>query len=126
MSHPFPIRSLPLCLLNLSSIDFSVTFVPEKRVCLLSLIIAQALADQAFDPGFQSFEEVLTRPKFEDGIDYIPLRWKEKMLGEPIFPIDYNRYASLWNRAWLVSGARDEVRPYSMRVGAGARIDGEL
>ncbi|KAG8162722.1 hypothetical protein KVR01_007200 [Diaporthe batatas] len=103
-------------------VDFSATFVPEKRICVVSLIVARALADQAFDAGYQSFEEVLNRPNF-DGTHWVPLRWKTEMLERPIFPINYNQFVEIWNRAWLVSGARDQVRLYSIRVGTGGRID---
>jgi hypothetical protein len=40
-----------------------------------------------------------------------------------MFRIQYFRFLELWNRCWFVLGCEDSLRPYAMRVGAGARYE---
>ncbi|KAK4221297.1 hypothetical protein QBC38DRAFT_550101 [Podospora fimiseda] len=87
-----------------------------------TLIISQAIFDKAFKAGYQSFEDLLKTPRLEN-TECLELEWKEEMLEKEIFPIDYDVYLKLWNRLWLVAGNRDKIRPYSLRVGAGAALD---
>ncbi|KAL2138139.1 hypothetical protein VTI28DRAFT_7389 [Corynascus sepedonium] len=58
--------------------------------------------------------------------DYLELHWKTDMLDREIFPIDYHTFWKVWHRLWLVAGNREPIRPYSIRVGAGAKLDGAL
>ncbi|KAL2185809.1 hypothetical protein L209DRAFT_346786 [Thermothelomyces heterothallicus CBS 203.75] len=46
------------------------------------------------------------------------------MLNREVFPINYHKYWESWHRLGLVSGNRDPQRPYSLRVGAGSKLDG--
>ncbi|KAK4220625.1 hypothetical protein QBC38DRAFT_493849, partial [Podospora fimiseda] len=105
------------------SVKFSITIVPCQLICLLSLIVSQAIFDKAFKARCQSFEDLLKTPRLEN-TDCLELDWKEEMLEKDIFPIDYDVYLKLWNRLWLVAGIRDKIRPYSLRVSAGAALDG--
>ncbi|KAK6205734.1 hypothetical protein LQW54_008314 [Pestalotiopsis sp. IQ-011] len=59
-------------------------------------------------------------------VDYIPLEWKEGFDKKPIIPIAYFKFKELWDQTLLAAGFRQSERPYSMRVGAGARLNGAL
>src|SRR2546430_3664496 len=48
--------------------------------------------------SFESVEALLHRPDLE-GVDYLPLHWKEEMLDRPIFQISYRAYRNLWHRS---------------------------
>jgi hypothetical protein len=93
-------------------------------LCLVTQIVSQAIFDEAFDPPFQSLDEILNRPNLEH-TDVLDLHWKADKLKDNIFPVTYAQYWENWNRLWLVSGNRDPPRPYSLRVGAGGKLDGE-
>ncbi|KAG6353756.1 hypothetical protein INS49_005232 [Diaporthe citri] len=104
-------------------VSISVTVVPYKLVCVLSLIVARALAADAFEVHFDSFEQFLTRPRLEGNVNYFPVKWKDEFLEKPIFPVSYMQFWRLWKDAVHVAGIRDPPRPYAVRVGAGARIN---
>ena len=59
-------------------------------------------------------------------VDYIPLYWKEGFNKKPIIPIAYFKFKELWDNTLLVAGFRQSERLYSMRVGAGGRLDGTI
>jgi hypothetical protein len=99
--------------------------VPFPHICLCSLIIDRAIKDDAFEPSFDSVEALLHRPILEN-TDYLPLKWKEKKLDHQIFPVSYSRYNEIWHRICLVAGFREAPRLYTLRVGAGARLDGTI
>jgi Protein of unknown function (DUF3435) len=99
--------------------------VPFPHICLCSLIVDRAIKDDAFNPSFDSVEALLHRPILED-TDYLPLEWKKDKLDQQIFPISYCRYNEIWHRACLVAGFREVPRLYTLRVGAGARLDGTI
>ncbi|KAK3332649.1 hypothetical protein B0T19DRAFT_398396 [Cercophora scortea] len=75
----------------------------KQVLCLATLLIAQAISDDAFEPSFSSFEELLQRPNIER-TNYLELAWKPKMRTQSIIPLAYHRYRELWNRTVLVSG----------------------
>ncbi|KAI1340623.1 hypothetical protein F5Y15DRAFT_45409 [Xylariaceae sp. FL0016] len=107
-------------------LSFSVTAIPCKPICLVSLLVARAIADQAFQTEFSSIEELCARARLEH-TDSLQLRWKPGMENKEIVPINYASYLDLWHRTLLVAGLRDdEQRPYSLRVGAGGRMSGSL
>ncbi|KAI8681927.1 C2H2-type domain-containing protein [Fusarium keratoplasticum] len=110
-----------------ASLTFGITRVPIKSICLLSHIVAMAIYNDAFATKFTSCEEVLY-PKIllEDHIDYVPLKWKDDILDQPVFPLDYKTYWRIWYRVLIVAGLREGLRPYSIRVGAGGRLNGAL
>jgi hypothetical protein len=60
-------------------------------VCLGRLIVARALQDDTFDPGFADVEQFLKRPALGD-VDYIELKWKEEMLDRPVFQLSYRQF----------------------------------
>ncbi|KPM35006.1 hypothetical protein AK830_g11561 [Neonectria ditissima] len=101
--------------------SFSVTIVPQPLLCVASLLVARAIKDKAFQVPFESLEDLLRQPHL-DGVDYVPLAWREDILDEKIVPLKYHPFWGLWNRTFFVSGAREKMRPYSMRVGAGQRL----
>ncbi|KAK7735967.1 hypothetical protein SLS63_003485 [Diaporthe eres] len=107
-------------------IEFSVTFVPYRLFCPASLVVAQGLSEDAFDPSFGSAEELLKRPLMEKGIKSVTLGWKEKLLEKEIFPISYRDFWEIWSRVLLVAGFPESLRPYAVRVGAGSRMNGAL
>lgn len=100
--------------------------VPYKLVCLVSLFTVRAIADDAFETGFHSCNQVLYPPPLEKGIDFVPLKWKPEILDREIVPISYGTFLDTWNRAYFVAGSREKKRPYSPRVGAGSRLNGKV
>ncbi|KAB5572287.1 hypothetical protein GE09DRAFT_1216851 [Coniochaeta sp. 2T2.1] len=107
-------------------IEFSVTFVPGRTFCLSSFLVARALADNAFDAEYQTYEELLDRPILEPGIDYLPLPFKTGILDRRIIPLGQEKLNDIWNRTLLVAGLRQSMKPYSLRVGAAGRLNGVL
>jgi hypothetical protein len=107
-------------------VDFSVVCVPRPEICLARIIISRALAANAFDAGYRTFEELLSRPNLEN-TDFLPLQWKDKdeILERSIFPMAYMKYNRIWHRLLLVAGLRKDTRIYGLRVGAAGRLDGE-
>ncbi|KAL2139234.1 hypothetical protein VTI28DRAFT_5494 [Corynascus sepedonium] len=108
-----------------STVTFTVFLVPCQMLCLVSQIVTRAIASNAFETSFNSLDEILNRPNLEH-TDCLPIPWKEKMLDQEVFPINYHQYLSAWHRLWLVAGNRDIQRPYSLRVGAGGKLDGNI
>ncbi|KAK3989437.1 hypothetical protein QBC44DRAFT_359145 [Cladorrhinum sp. PSN332] len=98
--------------------------IPCHPICLITLLAVQALHDNAFDVSFSSFDELLKRPTIEHGRT-LWLKWKPEFLNRErrIINIEYFKYLEIWNRTWLVVGNRTSLRPYSLRVGAGAKFD---
>jgi len=130
---PRPLLPLPSCPLSKYSIsnhttvlriEFSVTFAPGRTFCLLSFLVARALADNAFHAEYQTFEELLDRPLLERGIDYLPLPLKSDVLDRRIIPLGQEKLNAIWNRTVLVAGLRQSMKPYSLRVGAAGRLNG--
>ena len=78
----------------------------------------------AFEDDISTFHDLLHRPILEDR-DYVPFKWKGHVLDKPIFPLLKQRLFDLWHRTLLVAGVRNPPRLYSLRVGAGARLDGK-
>lgn len=66
--------------------------------------------------------------KVEPHIETVPLRWKNPTLKKKIIPISYACYLKQWQRTLYVAGLRtdDKLRPYSLRVAAGAKLDGTV
>jgi hypothetical protein len=75
--------------------------------------------------SFESAHELLHRPAL-GRTDRIDIPWKEEFLDKPLFPLTYPQFYELWMRCLLVIGCRKTIRPYALRVGAGARMDGML
>ncbi|KAK4182001.1 hypothetical protein QBC35DRAFT_551266, partial [Podospora australis] len=106
-------------------VSFHITFASCQAICLLSLIISQALHENAFENEYRSLEQLLSQPKLEH-TESLTLPWKKEFEDREIFPVPYSSYWNMWNRLWFVAGNRDSIRPYSLRVGAGAFLDGPL
>jgi hypothetical protein len=92
---------------------------------LASLVITRALEMDALAISFESAHELLRRPALGK-TDRIDIPWKEEFLDKPLFPLTYPVFYELWMRCLLVIGCRKTIRPYALRVGAGARMDGML
>ncbi|KAF4468252.1 domain-containing [Fusarium albosuccineum] len=108
-------------------LSFGITQVPVKSICLLSHIVAMAIYNNAFVTEFKSCEEVLyPKISLEDDVELVPLKWKKEVLDQPLFTLDYHNYWKIWHRVLEVVGLREELRPYSIRVGAGSRLNGAL
>lgn len=97
--------------------------MPCAVIDLTSLVAARAIDQDAFDPGYEDARALLNRPD-PGSVNYVPLRWKQQVEDQPIFPLSYAKYAELWDRVLSVMGMRTHVRTYAMRVGTGARLDG--
>lgn len=91
----------------------------DPLVCLSTLLITQAIYDQAFATSTTSLDD-LTRPRNDH---YVKMRWKKEMLDREIIQIDYATFLRGFHRLVLVAGAREKIRPYALRVGAGADLD---
>lgn len=98
--------------------------MPYSMFCPVSLIIAKALSDDAFDPSFGSVQALFDRPIFGNTA-CVDLVWKKEIMDQEIFPMSYSSFYELWNRVHVVAGYSEKVRPYSLRVGAGSRLDGK-
>ncbi|UKZ79054.1 hypothetical protein TrVFT333_006805 [Trichoderma virens FT-333] len=111
-----------------SRLTFGMTPVPYKLLCLVTLFTIRAIADNAFKAGFHSCDQVLRPGPLEEGVDFVRLEWRDEVLEEnkKIVPISYNQFLDIWNRVHFVAGSRERKRPYSLRVGAGGRLDGSL
>ncbi|KAH7123438.1 hypothetical protein B0J13DRAFT_612184 [Dactylonectria estremocensis] len=110
-------------------LGFWITKVPYAAVCILRFLMAMAVAEAAFENNYTTADQVLQRKLPVDAqVEYIPAAWKESMLDEKIIPISYHQFWEIWNRCVLVAGLQDEdkLRPYSLRVGTGGRLDGSL
>lgn len=105
------------------SVEVSVAMHPYSLLCPTSLVVARALAADAFSPSFGSLEEMFHRPQLEERTNCIHLSWRKELLDEEIFPIEYNRFWALMTRTVEVAGYPDSLKPYAVRVGAGSRLD---
>lgn len=85
----------------------------------MRIVAAQAIKDGAFDPPYHSWED-LEKPR---DAEYAELHWKKEMLDREIFALSHETERALWYRTLLVAGYREPMRLYSIRVGAGARLD---
>ncbi|EXM35583.1 Zinc finger C2H2-type [Fusarium oxysporum f. sp. vasinfectum] len=108
-----------------SSFTFGITLVPFKPVCLLTHIVSMAFFKDAFSTNFTTPEDILF-PKPDSEVDYVPLSWKDEIKDDLVFQLGYKLYWKLWHRVLLVGGLRENPKPYSVRVGAGNRLDGAL
>ncbi|TLS22192.1 uncharacterized protein PpBr36_09678 [Pyricularia pennisetigena] len=103
-------------------VEFPVFPAKDPLVCLSTLLITQAIYDQAFATSTTSLDD-LTRPRNDH---YVKMRWKKEMLDREIIQIDYATFLRGFHRLVLVAGAREKIRPYALRVGAGADLDKAL
>ncbi|KAI7909733.1 hypothetical protein M0657_011708 [Pyricularia oryzae] len=87
-------------------VKFPVFPAKDPLVCLSTLLITQAIYDQAFATSTTSFDN-LTRPRNDHYIDYAT-------------------FFRGFHRLVLMAGAREKIRPYALRVGAGADLDKAL
>ncbi|CAJ2509178.1 Uu.00g142040.m01.CDS01 [Anthostomella pinea] len=68
-------------------VAFSIGFVPAHTFCLLSLLVARALADDAFEEGYRTLDELLDRPLLEPGMCYLNLPLKQDIGKKPAIPL---------------------------------------
>jgi len=108
---------------SMNSVEFTIFPIPFQQIDLVNLIATQAIAADAFTTPFASIDEIFSRPNLEH-TDALELHWKKEMLDRRVFDIEYHTFWDAWNRLWLVSGNRDPQRPYSLRLGAGDKLDG--
>jgi hypothetical protein len=81
----------------------------------------------AFLNEFTTLEKILyPEPKPDCSVNYIPLAWKDKMLDNYVFDLNYKLYLNLWSCVILVGGLYTKLKPYLVWVGAGNRLDGAL
>lgn len=97
----------------------------HKLLCLVTLLTARAIANNAFKAGYHSCKQVLRPGPLESGVDYVWLDWSDKVLKEKkaIVLISYNKFLDVWNCVHFVVGSRERKRPYALRVGAGGWLD---
>ncbi|KAL2137751.1 hypothetical protein VTI28DRAFT_8386 [Corynascus sepedonium] len=107
------------------SVAYHITTVPYPLLCSASLVITRAIEMDALDMDYKTVHEFLHRPAL-GRTNYLVIPWKEEFLDKPLFPLTYKAFWELWNRCLLVAGIRRPIRPYSLRVGAGARLNDNL
>lgn len=92
-----------------------------------SLVIARAIETDALDlpVSYKSLRDFLERPQLGN-TGRIDIPWKKRFLNEPLFPLKYKTFWEIWHRCLYVIGIRENKRPYSLRIGAGARMNGTL
>ncbi|KAK4232798.1 hypothetical protein C8A03DRAFT_39568 [Achaetomium macrosporum] len=99
--------------------------LPYPLLCLRSHVLARALQLDSLAISFELAHGLLNRPFF-GRTDRIDIPWKEEFLDKIIFPLTYQVFYELWLRCLVVIGCRNPIRPYALRVGAGARMDESL
>ncbi|PKK52457.1 hypothetical protein CI102_4191 [Trichoderma harzianum] len=111
-----------------SKLKFAMGVVPHKLLCLVTLFTMRAIVDNAFEAGYHSCDQVLRPGPLEEGVDFVRLNWRDEVIQKKnkIVPISYNQFLDIWNRVHFVAGSRETKRPYTLRVGAGGRLDGSL
>lgn len=100
-------------------IEIGLKNTNDPLVDLVRIVAAQAIKDGAFDPPYHSWED-LEKPR---DAEYAELHWKKEMLDREIFALSHETERALWYRTLLVAGYREPMRLYSIRIGAGARLD---
>ncbi|KAI3333971.1 hypothetical protein F4824DRAFT_512558 [Ustulina deusta] len=110
---------------NSGWISFSITLVPNCAFCFASLIITQAINNQAFIARYNTVKEVFDKPNLET-VDFIPFRWKPGMENKEIFKISDSQLTDLFQQTLLVMGVRRNPKFYSLCIGCGARLNGVL
>ncbi|KAF4448278.1 FluG domain-containing protein [Fusarium austroafricanum] len=110
-------------------LEFDITFVPQKPICLLTLFLARAFEDEAFYSEYRTIDELLSQPLAETA-RYRPFKWKPKFTelekGASIIPIGYHQFRDIWNRVLCVMGMPENPRIYGLRVGTARKLDGQL
>lgn len=101
--------------------------MPCKTICILSLILSKAFANNAFHGEFRSLQELLpSNHQFANkDTNYEPLAWREEMNSKKLIHLSYQRLLEIWTRCLLVMGVRRNVRLYSLRVGTAGKLDGK-
>ncbi|KAI1861508.1 hypothetical protein JX265_009475 [Neoarthrinium moseri] len=107
-------------------IGFSVTTVPNRTFCLASMIITRAVKKDAFKAGYRTIDDILDTPNMEEGVNFIPLDWRPEITSQKALSLTSSSLDTLWKRVLQVAGYRELARVYSLRVGAGIRLDGVL
>ncbi|KAJ0123520.1 Mitosis inhibitor protein kinase mik1 [Diaporthe amygdali] len=82
--------------------DIPIT-MQRGPLCIVTLVIARAIADNAFDPPVDSLQTLLSRPKF-DNQKRLKIKWRHDILEQPIWPISYNTYWRIWTQTIFVAG----------------------
>ncbi|KAI6629206.1 hypothetical protein MCOR07_001006 [Pyricularia oryzae] len=108
-----------ICTSQDNVIEIGLKNTNDPLVDLVKIVAAQAIKNGAFDPPYHSWED-LEKPR---DAEYAELHWKKEMLNREIFALSYETERALWYRTLLVAGYRKPMRLYSIRVGAGARLD---
>ncbi|KAG4278834.1 hypothetical protein FPRO04_06155 [Fusarium proliferatum] len=109
-------------------LKFSITFVPCKTLCVLSLLLSKAFVDNAFYGEYRTLQELLPNNHqfVNENVHYEKVPWREEMHKKKIINLAYYRLLEIWTRTRLVMGARTGVRIYSLRVGTAGKLDGQL
>ncbi|KAI6411866.1 hypothetical protein MCOR20_003932 [Pyricularia oryzae] len=108
-----------ICTSQDNVIEIGLKNTNDPLVDLVRIVAAQAIKNGAFDPPYHFWED-LEKPR---DAEYAELYWKKEMLNREIFALSYETERALWYRTLLVAGYRKPMRLYSIRVGAGARLD---
>lgn len=114
-------------LLKIYRLKFSITFVPCKSLCILSLILCKAFANKAFFGGYRTLEELLPNDHqfVSKDTDYERIPWRSDISKRKLIPLTYHRLLEIWTRCLFVMGMRTCVRIYSLRVGTAGKLDGK-
>ena len=83
--------------------NFSTTLTPYPLLCFTPLVAVLRIHFKAFEDDMTSVDDLLNRPNLED-VDYIPIKWKDKMLDSLILPMSWPVFIRIFRRCLLVDG----------------------
>ena len=93
-------------------------------MCLVRLLVALAIDAKAFK-YFDTAQSVLDqKPPPDFNGQYFEAEWKEELLDEHLVSVSDSTFRKVWHRTCTVAGLSGTLRPYSLRVGAGMRLNG--
>lgn len=98
----------------------------QNLLYLVTLFTIRAIADDAFKAGYQSCDQVLRLGPLEKGVNCVRLGkgLKKKEDCPNIIQSDF-AVLDIWYYVHFVAGSREKKRSYTLRVGAGGRLDGK-
>lgn len=91
--------------------------------CVLTLILARGLQDQAFRDEFSTVDDLITKTRISN-TNYRLSMWKRDKKEAPVFSLSYDTYRAHFQKNVAAAGYQTFFRLYALRVGAGNTLDG--
>lgn len=102
-----------------------MTLMPTPLLDLTHIIAAEAIRQDAFEAGYYTVDEMLSRPQL-NSTGATVLQWKQGCLEQRICKMSCDTFRIHFKRLCLVAGLEKPPRPYFLRISAGANFEGEL